>query len=103
MLFPKLFPLRIWVLPIEFDVFMADIQLFREVGLYTFIGSNDHGGSTIHLQKLRKNKAGRPCADYENFYPNFRIEVVQSAYGASCRLDEGCFFVGEIVDPVDLL
>jgi hypothetical protein len=116
-------PLRLWVLPIELDVFISRFQILRNIHFDALVSSNDDSRSAVQLEELGEDETSWASAEEEDcklkfnvcftsrgdwkhvvtFNSNRWVQFVQPMNGTRSRLQEGGFLVGEVVDFVQLL
>jgi hypothetical protein len=98
----QLLPLCVGILPIQLNILVSRVELFGDIHLDTLVRCNDDPGGAVKLEELRKDKPGRASTKEEDFDADWRGEFVEAVDGTSSGFEEGGFFIGEVVDFVEL-
>lgn len=88
-IFFKLLPLSLRILPVQLDVDIGCIKLLGNVHLHALVGGNDNLRSTIEFQELGKDKTGWSSTEEENLNADRRVKLVESVNSTRGRLEEG--------------
>ena len=77
-------------------------NLLRHLRLYTFVCRHHDLHRAVLLEELREDEPRGPSADDECLRANFNIDPVEAMDRAGCRLNERGFFIGNVVNFVNL-
>ena len=69
----ELLPLRLGGFPIQLDVLIAGVELFRDVHLDALVSCDDDAGSSIELEQLREDQPRWSSPEEENFDSNWWV------------------------------
>ena len=89
------------MLTIQLDILICSINQLRNIHLDALV---HYTGSTVQLERLRKDEPGWPSTEEESLDPDRGVELVQPVDCACGRFEQRRFFVcSKFVDLVELL